>query len=420
MSHATLTAAIEDWLIGKALSDPDIQTLFEKVCERLRAVGIPLDRAALSWPTLHPLFRAEQVFWYPHKGAYLEQYTHDDGPTDQWLQSPFHHVHSKELTHLRRRLVGPGAMLDYDILHEFQAKGFTDYLVTSTRFRIANTEHFSGGGTGIMASWMTSREGGFSDDDLEALRRVQRVFAVACRASIQRRVMGNLAETYLGPTAGREVLSGDIRRGDGERLRAVVWYSDLRGSTRLSDTMDPDSYLALLNRYFECTAGAVIEHGGEILNFIGDGVLAIFPIEDGCPKHAAGQAEKAVIEALRRQDQMERDGTPGNAPLRFGIGIAIGEVMFGNIGVPERLAFSGIGKVVNTVTRVEEATKRLGHSVLALGSFAHAAPGDWQSAGGIEVADFDRTIEAFTLHMKTEESETALDVVSAGEKTPAE
>ena len=397
MSHATLTAAIEDWLIGKALADPDIRALFEKLCERLSAMGIPLHRAALSWPTLHPLFRAEQVFWYPDKGATLEQYTHDTKHNEKWLGSPFHHVHTKDLDHMRRRLVGPDAMLDFEILEHFRDLGYTDYLLTATEFRIANTQHFSGGSTGIMASWCTSREGGFSDNDMEALRRIQRVFAVACRASIQRRVMGNLTNTYVGPTAARQVLSGDIRRGDGERIKAVVWFSDLRSSTRLSDTMDPDSYLALLNKYFECTAGPVIDHGGEILNFIGDGVLAIFPIEADCPLYAVGQAEKAVLDAFARRDEVERTGTPGNAPIRFGIGLAIGEVMFGNIGVPQRLAFSGIGRVVNKVTRIETANKFMGTDVLAMKSFVDAATGDWVPAGQVEISDFDRHIDVYTL-----------------------
>jgi adenylate cyclase len=246
-----------------------------------------------------------------------------------------------------------------------------------------------------MASWMTRRETGFADDDVAALERIQTVFAIACRASIQRRVMGNIADAYLGPTAGRRVLGGDIRRGDGARIPAVVWFSDLRGSTRLSDTMDADSYLQLLNRYFECSAQPVINNGGEILNFIGDGVLAIFPVDGECPRAASARAEKAAREAIDRCREAADHGTPGNAPLVFGIGLAIGDVMFGNIGVPQRLAFSAIGKVVNTVTRVEAATKRLDYPVLALQSFADAAPSDWVPAGRIEIADFDTLVDVY-------------------------
>jgi adenylate cyclase len=159
--------------------------------------------------------------------------------------------------------------------------------------------------------------------------------------------------------------------------------------------MDPDDYLALLNCYFESTASPVIEHGGEILNFIGDGVLAIFPIQAGCPQAAAARAEAAVADALRLSAEAE-GRTPGGAPLRFGVGLAIGEVMFGNIGVPSRLAFSGIGQVVNTVQRIEKSTKTLGLRVLADAAFAASAQGAWASAGEIHIRDYDRRIEVFT------------------------
>ena len=397
MSHHIFTSEIEDWLIGKALVDPDIRTLFEKLCERLRAIGIPLERAALSWPTLHPLFSAEQVFWYPDKGAELEQYYHASRGNEHWLASPFYHVQTNGLESMRRCLTGPNAVLDFPVLRNFRDEGYTDYLLTRTNFKIAEVEHFSGGAAGMMTSWLTKRENGFTDDDLSALKHIQKLLAVACHAAIQKRIMANLANAYLGPTAGWKVLSGDIKRGDGDRIPAVVWFSDLRASTRLSDTMDPDSYLALLNRYFECTAAPVIEHGGEILNFIGDGVLAIFPIETTCPFSASMRAEAAVRDAMRLQAEAIAEGTPDNAPMNFGIGLAIGEVMFGNIGVASRLAFSGIGQVVNKVQRIESATKALGIPVLATPEFAEAAPGNWETCGHVEIADFDRDLDVYTL-----------------------
>ena len=395
MSHATFIAGIEDWLIKKALGDPDITLLFETLCKRLHAVGIPLDRASLSWPTLHPLYRSEQIFWRRETGTEFQQYIHGTLNSAAWLRSPLYHVVAHGLSSLRRQLVGPGALVDFDVLEELRDQGYTDYLVTSSKFRIAEVESFQGGRPGLIASWATKREKGFADDDLDALKRIQMVFAVACRAAIQKRVMANLANAYLGATAGWQVLAGDIRRGDGARIPAVVWFSDLRGSTRLSDSMAPDDYLALLNRYYECTATPVIEHGGEILNFIGDGVLAIFPIQAGCPREAAERAEQAVADALRLCGDAA-GSTPGGAPLRFGIGLAIGEVMFGNIGVPSRLAFSGIGQVVNTVQRIEKSTKNLGLPVLAEAGFAAAAPGNWPSAGEIEIRDYGRRLEVFT------------------------
>ena len=314
MSHQTLIADIEHWLIRKALADPDIRSLFERLCDRLRGIGIPLERSALSWPTLHPLFHAEQAFWYPDKGAELEQYYHSSAGNEHWLKSPFNYMLNHGLDTLRRKLVGPAALLDFEVLQSFHDQGYTDYLLTSTPFHIAETTRFSGGRTGIMSSWMTRRDSGFTDDDVAALERIQTVFAVACRASIQRRVMKNITEAYLGPTAGQQVLGGEIRRATAARMPAVVWFSDLRGSTRLSDTMDADSYLQLLNRYFECTAAPVIDHGGEILNFVGDGVLAIFPIDNDCSKAAAASAEDAVrtrrFACATRQSATGRPATP--------------------------------------------------------------------------------------------------------------
>ncbi|HUF56243.1 MAG TPA: adenylate/guanylate cyclase domain-containing protein, partial [Thermohalobaculum sp.] len=294
MSHATLTQEIEDWLIAEALRDADIMRLFEEVCARLKAMGVPLERAVLNWLTLHPLFRSEHAFWFPGQHARLERRYHATVGNDEYLRSPFYHVQQQGLTSLRRRLAGDGAVVDFDVLHDFVGQGFTDYLLTATFFRIADVTAGGEGraeSSGLLASWATKRRGGFADDDLDALQRIQRVLAVACRAAIQQRVMTNLATTYLGPTAGGRVLAGDIRRGDGERITAAIWFSDLRDSTRLSDSMDPDSYLALLNRYFECTAQPVIDQGGEILNFIGDGVFAIFPVDNGDAAAAAARAE---------------------------------------------------------------------------------------------------------------------------------
>jgi len=396
MSHTTLIAEIETWLIDEALGDPEIVGLFDTLCQRLHAVGIPVERAALSWPTLHPLFRAEQVFWWLGRKAVLEQRYHSSKNAQAWLESPFYHVLANRLPRLRRRLDGENALLDFAVLEEFAGQGYTDYLLTSDSFQIAEFADFDGGTTGIAASWSTKRAGGFSETDLEALSRIQTVFAVACQASIQKRVMTNIANAYLGPTAGWRVLSGDIKRGDGERISAVVWFSDLRASTRLSDEMAPDDYLALLNRYFECTAAPVIEHGGEILNFIGDGVLAIFPIEgEGGEAAAVRRATAAVDDALRLRGEVIEAGTPAGAPLEFGIGLDIGELMFGNIGVPHRLAFSGIGRVVNGVQRIENTTKKVGRQVLATAAVVAVSPGDWVSAGEHGFAGLDGEIELF-------------------------
>lgn len=230
------------------------------------------------------------------------------------------------------------------------------------------------------------------------MSHIQRVFAVACHSSIQKRVMTNLAEAYLGRTAARQVLEGLMHRGGGERIRAVVWYSDLRESTRLSNRMDPDAYLELLKCYYDCTAQMVIEEGGEILEFIGDAVLAIFPIRgDTAGPEAVRAATRAMERALdmREAKLPEREAMGVEGELRFSVSMAIGEVMFGNIGVPTRLTFSAIGPAVNMVARIDDLTKRLGRAVVVTRDVAAIEPGRWISVGAHRLRDFDEPVELF-------------------------
>lgn len=405
MSHATLIAEVEDWLIDEALRDPDVVELFGTLCIRLHAAGLPLERAALSWPTLHPLFQSEQIYWRLGGGAELFQYRHDAVSSGAFEKSPFYHVLINDLDRFRRRLEGPEKLIDFPVLEELAEAGFTDYLMTASAFRIADVKDYRGGASGILASWATRRTDGFSERDLEALSRIQRFFAVACHASIQKRVMVNLAKAYLGETAAGRVLGGEVRRGDGERIRAVVWFSDLRGSTRLSNGMAPEDYLTMLRGYYDCTAQSVIDEGGEILDFVGDGVLAIFPVrgDTGGPEavRAATRAADAALD--RRREWLEEtplmpgeaEAAPPQGRLAFSISMTLGEVMFGNIGVPGRLTFSAIGHAVNKVSRLDELSKQVGRSVLATRAVAEVEPARWESAGSWKLHDYETPVELF-------------------------
>ena len=392
MSHTVLIQELESWLIEKALGDPDITQLFQKLCERLNAVGVPVVRASIVWPMLHPLFKAEQIFWNPEEGAELLQYSHAGAQTEAWEASPFYHSISNDVDRIRRRLTGPDALLDFEVLQEFRDQGFTDYLLTSSSFRIAEVSEYSDGKSGILASWATKRGGGFSDGDIEALSRIQKAFAVTARIVIQRRVMANLVNTYLGPTAGWRALTGQIRRGDGEEIRAVVFYADLRGSTALSDRMESQEYLTLLKSYYDCVAQPVIEEGGEILDYIGDAVLAIFPIrgDTGGPE-AVRAACRAMEKALDTREQKLAAGEE----MKFSISIAVGEVMFGNIGVADRLSFSVIGPVVNQVARMDDASKTLGRSVLVTKEIAQIEKDCWASLGEQQLDGVSEAVELF-------------------------
>ncbi len=195
---------------------------------------------------------------------------------------------------------------------------------------------------------------------------------------------------------GIRVLRGQIRRGEGERTRAVIWYCDLRGSSALADALDPNEFIGCLNDYFECAGGAVMAEGGEILNFIGDAVLAIFPIEKGKrgARNACKRALKASFDSQNRMARLNKKRSEeGAAPLSFGLALHLGTVVFGNIGLPERLSFSVIGATVNEVARLEALTKELERPILASETFAQHTTIDWEKLGKHKLRGIGEPIE---------------------------
>lgn len=389
-SANVLVDQISDWLMAEALREPDIVSLVDGTAARVDAAGIPLQRFHISFNMLHPLYRGLAITW--RRGAatafeQLERTVTNENP--DWLRSPLKHMLERRLPLLRRRLSGDAAMLDFPLLEDLRDQGATDYFAFLIAFNDAQDD-------GLIGSWSTDRPRGFLDGDLRALERIQTRLAVACRMIIRGQVAQNVVQTYLGKGAGRRVLSGQIRRGDGETIPAVIWYSDLRGSTAMAERLDRDSYTDILNCYFGCVGGAVMEAGGEILDFIGDAVLAIFPVDGKSPREAAGRALAAAQDAQRRMDGTNAERAGKSLPqLAYGLGLHVGEVMFGNIGTPERLSFSVIGPSVNQVARLESLTKRVGRPVVASRDFVEACAGAWHSLGHHEVAGIAKPIEVF-------------------------
>lgn len=288
---------------------------------------------------------------------------------------------------LRRRLTGEEALVDFPVLAELRDAGATDYL--------AYLIYFGGGPRdGIAGSWATDRPTGFSDRDIQSLLRVQRRFGVAAKMRIREKIAENVVHTYLGRNAGRRVLRGQIQRGDGETLRAAIWYSDLRGSTRMADALPRDDYIRTLNGYFECAGGAVVAQDGEVLSFIGDAILAIFPIDGDTAGEACSRALAAARKAQARLEVLnESRRAAGLEPLSFGLGLHLGDVLFGNVGLPERVSFSVIGATVNEVARLEALTKELGHPVLATAAFAQQTAIAWRELGPFELRGVGAPIE---------------------------
>jgi adenylate cyclase len=387
----TLIDEVANWLIAQALVETDFEGMYEGCCERLFAAGVPLWRGHIAYSVLHPLYASMDMTWIRGRGLELYKREHGDSGTSnaQFKTSPLYHMIKSRIPYLRRRLIGSEALLDFPVLSEFRDQGATDYLGYIIPFGDSELD-------GLAGSWATDRPSGFSDHDIKALLRLQQRLGVACKMRIKDQIARNVVTAYLGPDAGLRVLSGQIRRGEGETIRAAIWYSDLRDSTRLAETLSRDDFIQLLNIYFECTAGAVLAHGGDILNFIGDAVLAIFPIQNGrsteqqACKHALAASRDAQQRLAAINENRKREGAE---PLSFGLGLHVGEVLFGNIGVPERVSFSVIGPTVNEVARLEALTKELGLPILVSENFARYVTVEWVRLGRHKLRGVGEPIE---------------------------
>jgi len=394
-----LVNSVTDWLMQQALGQAEIEDIFDGCCQRLDAAGLPVSRAMIFFRTLHPLYASTIMFWRRGENVRSSRTRHEDSFTSaEFTNSPIYRLATTRTPFLRRRLTGGTALLDFPVLEELQALGVSDYLAYKVAFDSkTNQDEYD---DGIIGSWATERSSGFTDQEILWLMRVQSRMAVACKMQIREAVTQNVLNAYLGPNAGHRVMQGNIRRDSGEQIEAVIWFSDMRDSTRWADNLDPDEFLQLVNSYFECTAGAVISSGGEVLRFIGDAVLAIFPVtENGrYDTHlAASTALKAMQDAETRLTALNRARlTNGLKPVDFGLGLHIGTVTFGNIGVAERLEFSVVGPAANEVARLEALSKKLQRRVLVSEDFASLIDANWESLGEHTLRGVDNKVKIFS------------------------
>jgi adenylate cyclase len=260
---------------------------------------------------------------------------------------------------------------------------------------------FSGGRRNSV-SLATRQPGGFSEHDIREVEELLHPFALIMENFVNRDLARTLLETYLGRVTGSRVLDGQIRRGDGEEIDAVIWFSDLRDSTPLSQQLGEQRFLELLNDYFEATAGAVLAHQGEVLRFIGDASLAVFPVADEQGRVARREACTRAISAVRaaRVRAREANGrrqSKGEAPFAFGVGLHLGRVLYGNIGTEERLEFSVIGAAANETARIESLCKTTGRDAVLSQAVATELGGSWPKLGRFELRGVPQPIEVYAL-----------------------
>ncbi len=385
---------IMDWLIEGALGEPDLISLFETLVWRAVAAGLSLDRASLHVGTLHPQLLGFAWNWNREDG-FVDEVRVEEGSTqtDAFKRNPLFRV-IRLGERVRRDPQNPAAAQEFPLMAELRDQGFTDYIAEP--LNAGETYHNA-------VTIATKRPGGFDDRQIAGLRRIFSLFALHIERHKAIRISSNILDTYLGSAAGAQVLQGSIKRGTGAPIEAIVWASDLRNFTDLSDRLSGPDMIVLLNAYFECLVGAIVKHQGEVLKFIGDGLLAVFPFNafesERDTAHAAlGAAEDALIalDGLNTSPPPQLATIEGWAPLRTGIALHQGEVFFGNVGAAERLDFTVIGPAVNAAARVEALSKTIGRSLLVTQSVACRLDKDLEHLGDHRLRGVQEPISLFS------------------------
>jgi len=393
LSPFALTEAsqpIADWLLRGARDLPDSKAVVSEFGKRLCAEGFPVFRLFVSLRTLHPQVLAIGLTWRRGQAEAQEvPRAHGILESPQYLNSPIRLIF-EGAPMVRRHIEAGAGALDFPILEDLVKEGCTDYLALPLPFSEGRMN---------VVSVATDRPGGFTPAELDRFEELMPLLALVIEAKETRRIATTLLETYLGRDAGRRVLSGLVRRGDGATIAAALWYCDLRGFTRASEEQPRDEVIALLNDWFGCMVGPVHERGGEVLKFIGDALLAIFPIADDLDRdRACLTALEAAEAALADLDSLNEERiAAGKRPIEMGLALHMGAVMYGNIGAPDRLDFTVIGPAVNLVTRIEGLCAPLGRRLLASERFATPCGSRLKSIGRHALRGFAGEQEIFTL-----------------------
>ncbi|MET4069788.1 adenylate cyclase [Bradyrhizobium sp. S3.2.6] len=382
--------AVVDWLTNGTRDQRFIDNIFAEMCIRLQQAGIPLKRSTLHVMIQHPQWLGARIMWSDGmREAEITRVDFDVRGRSEYIGSPANEMFDGA-TEVRENLErDPALGRKHALYDEMRAKGLTDY-VAWPLYHTLGKRH--------LVTFSTDRPGGFDDAHVAALRKVLPVLALVSEIRVKNRLARTLLETYVGAHAGELILAGATRRGTGTTVRAAIMICDLRDFTKISDNWPRDDVIDLLNDYFDAMSEPIARHGGEILKFIGDGLLAIFPLHE---PNACANLLRAVAEAREAMVALnERNKATSRAPLNYGIGVHVGDVMYGNIGSTSRLDFTVIGPAVNMASRLEALTKQIGKPVLLSRDFAELVTPEFEleRVGQHAVRGFSEPIELFAFH----------------------
>jgi adenylate cyclase len=359
------------------------------IAERFLATGLPIRRLNFIATTLHPELIGRTYTWTRGAASMdVVDATRADAAGDAFVRSPLVPVFRDRVT-IRRRLVGAKARVDFPILERLRDEGGTDYVALPVEF---SGNHISA------VTVLSDHPDGFGRGDLDRMDRLRPLFGRVVEVFELRTLSRNLLDTYVGRNAGARILNGEILRGSGETLAAAMLSCDLRDFTPLSDTLGRDALIAVLNAFFERVAAAVEAHGGEVLKFMGDALLAIFAVPAGAaPAGACGAALAATREAMAALEALNATrAEAAGGPLRYGFALHVGEVMYGNIGAKGRLDFTVIGPAVNVLSRLEGLAGDLSLPIVLSGAFAREVREPTVSVGRHALRGIKEPQEVFT------------------------
>lgn len=400
LSDDTKIRETYEWIVESALLGRPHEETIRSFAQRLNDFGIPVQRLNCSALQRHSIMGAVDWTWDEDSGKCETVFvTRSTLIRSEQAKTPVGALARSGSNFERYRLEDPDARSKFAILERLRAHGFRDYIVLKQTFgRKYDWLDFDEDSEAAYGSLATRNTSGFSAEQIDVIKHLWVPFSLFLRASSERMLSAKLLEAYVGSLAAQSILSGQIERGDGDKINCVLWYSDLRGSTRLSTKLPANEYLELLNLYFDCTAGSVMEHAGEVLKLVGDGVMAVFPFDPGEEVKACSAALSAARDSLSKAKKLQQENTVAAASeLYFGVGLHIGEVILGNIGTLERLDMTVTGRAANQVTRVEALTKALSLSVLASPQFYQSHQGGLVSVGKYPVPDLGGMTEIFSL-----------------------
>lgn len=390
---------IADWLLNQALGDDDISTTISGLAARLQDGGIPIARISMGRSVLHPVIGLIDLQWNSDTGHVQLEAVPRKLLNREFLDgSPFGELTFGKTERLVADLKNPDDVSRFKLFQQLADDGLTGYAAFARRFGGKQTvfSEIAEGFRGASLSFATRRFSGFGEADIDGLERLATALCVCTRVHNDRFLVKEMLETYLGRISGQQVLSGRVERGDGRQIDCAIFYSDLCGSVALSQQLDTRAYLDTVNAYFDCTVNAISDHGGEVLKLIGDGVLAIFPFEDKTrPRDymcaaALASAREAFARAAHQNSARARDGLPG---LKFGVGLHVGKVLYGNVGTEKRLDFTATGPAVGLAARVEALTRELDTPLLATREFADCCPDKFIAVPAQTIKDFADPVE---------------------------